>query len=88
VGSGTEYVFLLTRDRRNWFPIRIRLFDSALAGCAAAAGRELLKAEHYALAKMSLFEALDSIIDEKELQAPLTPQGTELEQHLRTLGRI
>jgi hypothetical protein len=88
VGSGTEYVFSVTRDRKNNFPIRIQLLDGAMATCVAAAGRELLHAEHYALAKMTLFEALDSISDENELQMPLAPQGTELEQHLRTLGRI
>jgi hypothetical protein len=88
VGSGTEYVFSVTRDRKNSFPIKIRLLDSALASCAAGAGRELLKAEYYALAKMTLFDALDSVADENELQMPLAPQGTELEQHLRTLGRI
>jgi hypothetical protein len=87
-GFGTEYVFSVTRDRKNKFHIRIRLLESALASCAAEVGRELLKAEHYALAKMTLFEALDSISDENELQMPLEPQGTELAQHLRTLGRI
>jgi hypothetical protein len=88
VAPGTEYIFTVTRDRKNNFPVRIRLLDSALAMCVAAAERELLKAEHYALAKMTLFDALDSISDENELQTPLAPRGTELEQHLRTLGRI
>jgi hypothetical protein len=88
VGSGTEYVFSVTRDRKNSFPIRIRLLDSAMDACTTVVGRELLRAEHYALAKMTLFDALDSISDETELQRPLTPHGAELEQHLRTLGRI
>jgi hypothetical protein len=86
--SGTEYVFTATRDRVNNFSIRIRLLDSALAQCAGAAGRELLGAEHYALAKMTLFDVLDSAADLEELQKLLEPQGGKLEQHLRTLGRI
>jgi hypothetical protein len=85
---GTEYVFAATRDRRNTFPVTIRLLDSELATCAAKTGRELLNAEHYALAKMTLFNALDSIADLQQLQAPLVPEGTELEEHLRTLGRV
>lgn len=86
--AGTDYVFAVSRDRKAVFPATIRLTASALAACAEISERELLAAEQYALAKMTLFAAFDRIAAMEEWQAPLEPTGSEMADHLRTLGRI
>lgn len=88
VHPGMEYVFSATRDRAFTFRIAIRLLDTALEECSRSIGREVLHAERYALAKMALFEALDHAEAVEELQRPLTPDGEEMAQHLRVLGRV
>lgn len=85
---GTDYVFAVSRDRSVVFPATIRLTVSALTSCAEISEREILLAEQYALAKMTLFAAFDRIAAMEEWQAPLTPTGGEMAEHLRTLGRI
>jgi len=86
--GGTDYVFSVSRDRQAMFPAAVRLFSAALEACAELTGREILPAEQYAVAKMTLFAAFDRIAVMEEWQAPLTPTGSEMAEHLRTLGRI
>jgi hypothetical protein len=86
--AGTDYVFAVSRDRSAVFPATIRLTIAGLAGCAEITGREILAAEQYALAKMTLFAAFDRIAAMEEWQAPLTPTGSEMAEYLRTLGRV
>lgn len=86
--SGTDYIFSVSRDRKLVFPVTIRLLDAALSECAVVSGREILNVEQYALAKMALFEGFDRVDAEEEWRAPLTPNGSEMASHLRTLGRI
>ncbi len=86
--SGKEYVFSATRDRRHHFSITVRLLEREIVDCGRRAGRELLHAEHYALVKMTLFEALDEVSDMQQFALPLTPDALALERHLHALGRI
>ncbi len=86
--AGTDYVFSVSRDRKVVLAVTIRLLDAALAECAAISGREILKAEQYALAKMTIFDGFDRIADAAAWQTPLTPDGAEMVNYLRTLGRI
>ena len=86
--AGIDHVFSVSRDRQAVFPATIRLFSAALEDCAELSGREILSAEQYAVAKMTLFAAFDRIGAMDEWQAPLTPTGGEMAEHLRTLGRI
>lgn len=86
--AGTDYVFSVSRDRQAVFPATVRLLVAALDDCAELSGREILPAEQYAVAKMTLFAAFDRIAAREEWQAPLTPTGLEMAEHLRTLGRL
>jgi hypothetical protein len=86
--AGTDHVFSVSRDRGAVFPTTVRLFGAALENCRELSGREILPAEQYAVAKMTLFAAFDRISAVEEWQAPLTPTGNEMAEHLRTLGRI
>jgi len=85
---GTDYIFSVSRDRKVVFPATIRLLDTALTDCAVVSGREILNVEQYALAKMALFAGFDRIDTMEEWQKPLTPEGSEMADYLRALGRI
>lgn len=59
--SGTEYVYMVSVDRKTVFPLRIFIPKDAVAKWSQSAGRDLSGTEEYAAAKMRLFEALDEI---------------------------
>lgn len=59
--GGTEYVFIVSRDRKHSFPLTILLRREALAAWAQRHGRALTGTEEYAAAKMRLFRAFDEI---------------------------
>ncbi len=85
--AGTEYIFETSRDRSERFEVTVRLLDSALAECGERIGREILSKERYALAKMTLFRAFDEL-EPGNLTGVLVPDASQMEAHLRTLGRI
>ncbi len=87
-GTGEEYVFDASSDRKQNFQVSVHLLDEEIARCVGAIGRELIGAERYAVVKMSLFQALDHASDVSEFEHPIVPTGAELEAHLRDLGRI
>lgn len=82
--AGTEYVYMVSRDRRQVFPLRIFVKQSAVDKWGRSAGRVLSGTEEYAVAKMRLFQALDEsqdieaqrppdiIVDESNLEALLS----------------
>ena len=59
--SGTEYVYIVSVDRKSVFPLRIFVRGDAVEKWSRAAGRALSGTEEYAAAKMRLFQALDEI---------------------------
>jgi hypothetical protein len=85
--AGTEFIFEASRDRTERFQVTVQLLDSALAGCAERIDREILDKERYALAKMTLFRAFDEL-EPGNLTGALVPDASQMEAHLRTLGRI
>jgi len=60
---GSEYVFVVSRDRKTSYPVPVFLSREALDAWAAAHGRALSGAEQYAAVKMRLFRAFDEIDD-------------------------
>src|SRR5947207_2133857 len=58
-GSGEEFVFRISADRKNWHESRVVLLDAALHAWQKQYGRELNSTECYAIAKMALFQAFD-----------------------------
>ena len=87
--AGTEYVYMVSVDRRQVFPLRIFVKQSAVERWGRAAGRVLSGTEEYAVAKLRLFQALDEsqeigpkqsdlIVDESNLDtllSQLDPEG-------------
>ena len=61
--DGSEYVFVVSRDRKTSYAVPVLLRREALDAWAAAHGRPLSGAEQYAAVKMRLFRAFDEIED-------------------------
>ena len=59
--SGTEYVYMVSVDRKKVFPVKIFVKKDALEKWSARAGQQLTGTEEYAVAKMRLFQAFDEI---------------------------
>ncbi len=61
--AGSEYIFIVSRDRKTSYAVPVFLRRDALDSWAAAHGRPLSGAEQYAAVKMRLFRAFDEIED-------------------------
>jgi len=59
--EGNEYVYMVSVDRKNVFPLRIFVHSDALAKWGREAGRTLTGTEEYAVAKVRLFQAFDEL---------------------------
>ena len=57
--AAIEFVYAISVNRSNAFPVRILVFETVLAAWANANGRALTSSEEYAVAKMRLLQALD-----------------------------
>jgi hypothetical protein len=83
--QGTEYVYMVSVDRRQIFPVRIFVLQDALENWSVRTGQKLTGTEEYAVAKMRLFQAFD----EMEGLAAKTPElivdGSNLEMLLSQL---
>ena len=86
VSGATEYVYDVTSDRKTIFPVSILLHDDAVAGWAAAHGRELSSTERYAATKMRLFQAFDEIEKMKDKGRRLDIDADNIEDLLGQLN--
>jgi hypothetical protein len=77
--EGSEYVYIVSRDRKQSFPLSIFLPQAAREGWERAHGRALTGTETYAAAKMRLFRAFDELedLEGERLKIELTPQSLE-----------
>jgi hypothetical protein len=57
--TGTEYVFRLSADRKDWHPTSVFLAKQVVDGWQAEHNRTLSSTECYAIAKLALFQAFD-----------------------------
>ncbi|MGC1187574.1 MAG: hypothetical protein WA871_09280 [Candidatus Acidiferrales bacterium] len=64
--SGTEYVYMVSTDRKTVFPVRIFVRSDAVDAWAKRTGRAISGTEEYAVAKMRLFQ----VFDESEQMSP------------------
>jgi hypothetical protein len=65
--DGTEYVYMVSADRKKVFPLRIFVRLDAAEKWSHSAGRTLSGTEEYAVAKMRLFQALDEMENPERL---------------------
>lgn len=59
--SGTQYVFMVSKDRKQMFPLKVFIREDAVNRGFERAGQELTGTEQYAVAKMRLFQAFDEV---------------------------
>jgi hypothetical protein len=83
--AGSEYVYMVSADRKNVFPLRIFVQRDGVDKWSRAAGRELTGTEEYAVAKMRFFEALDEIPNLTGGHPPLVVDGSNIEALLAQL---
>jgi hypothetical protein len=57
--AAVEFVYAISVDRSNAFPVHILVFKTVLVAWANANGRALTSSEEYAVAKMRLLQAFD-----------------------------
>lgn len=86
--DASDYLFDTARDRFSRFHAVVRLADTDLAKCEDCIGRQLSATERYAVAKLTLFSAFDSITDVVQFEAPISPKSEQILEHLRILDRI
>jgi len=81
-----EYVFHATRDRKDVFAASVVLTREVMEEWSRASGRELLAAERYAVAKLSLQAAFDEYESEARFREAIVPGMGMIEQLLERLG--
>jgi hypothetical protein len=62
---GTQYIYMVSPDRKHIVPLRIFVDRAAVEAWERRVGRKLSGTEEYAVAKMRLFEGLDEAPNDK-----------------------
>lgn len=77
--AGSEYVYIVSRDRKHSFPVPVFLRREALEAWARGHGRRLDGTEQYAAVKMRLFRAFDEIedLERERLNVEVTAENIE-----------
>lgn len=83
--AGTEYVYMVSIDRKHVFPVKIFVVKEALERWSARTGQGLTGTEEYAVAKMRLFQAFDEVDGLAAKTPELTVDDTNLETLLSQL---
>ena len=84
--DGTKYVFDVTSDRKNSFPVTVFLSRSAIEIWQREHTRELTSTETYAVAKMALFHAFDERPTPQAVAETIAPDTLEVGAILASLN--
>jgi len=84
--TGSEHVFMVSADRKNWHPVSVFLQDSAAGAWEAENDRELNSTERYAIVKMALFQAFDEREDPSLMSAEVCVHHADVAEILERLG--
>src|SRR5262249_54983486 len=84
--DGTEFVFNISADRKNWNMIQVLVAQSAVETWQAAHERELNRTEWYAIAKLALFQAFDEPPDPSLMTQAVHVRNADIEAIVETLG--
>jgi hypothetical protein len=82
---GTEYLYAISVDRKENFPLAVFVKQSAEDKWAKREGRKLSGTEEYAVAKMRLFQAFDEIEDLATTKQDLLVDDSNLDELLKQL---
>ena len=83
--AGREYVYMVSLDRRQVFPLRIFVKQSAVDRWGRSAGRKLSGTEEYAVAKLRLFQAFDESQEIEDKRPDLIIDESNLDNLLSQL---
>jgi hypothetical protein len=84
---GYEYVFDVSPNRREWFPVAVFLGRPVLDAWHAA-HRELTASERFAIAKIALRRAFDAHENPADLRAGVKLDPDDMEAVVETLGLL
>jgi hypothetical protein len=84
--SGTEFVFSLSADRKNWHSTSVRVSDEAVRAWESSHARELSSTERYAVAKIALFQAFDERPDPALMHDEVRVRHADIAGIVETLG--
>jgi len=83
--AGTEYVYMVSVDRKHVFPLKVFVAKEALQEWSGRTGQQLTGTEEYAVAKMRLFQAFDEL-EELAVKSPqLSVDATNVDALLAQL---
>jgi len=82
---GTEFVFQISADRKEWHPVSVCVGEAATRAWETAQSRQLSPTEHYAVAKMALFAAFDERPAPAHMKDPILVRKADFEAILETL---
>jgi len=83
--TGLEFVFTISADRKTWTPASVLVTRAALSAWENSHGREFSSTEHYAIAKLALFQAFDERSSPSEMAAEIRVQPADVEAIVDTL---
>jgi hypothetical protein len=83
--AGTDYVYMVSADRKTVFPVSVFVRAEAVRDWGKKAGREMTGTEEYAVAKVRLFLGFDEATDPAGLPRELVVDGSNLASLLETL---
>ena len=84
--SGSEFVFTLSHDRKNWHSCAVLVSDGAIAAWERANSRELSATERYAVAKMALFQAFDEREAPEQMRDAVKLRPADVDGIIESLG--
>lgn len=83
---GTEYVFQISADRKNWVDASVLVGEDSLRAWQEGHGRELSSTERYAIAKMALFQAFDERPNPAGMSGEIRVRPADVEGIVDSLG--
>jgi hypothetical protein len=83
--AGTEYIYVVSVDRQENFPLAVFVRKSAVEKWAQREKRELSGTEEYAIAKMRLFQTFDEIENLATMHPDLQVDDSNLSSLLEKL---
>jgi len=83
---GTEFVFHISADRKTWTDLSVLVSASAIQTWEQANTRELSANEHYAIAKMALFQAFDERPGPAQMREQVRVRNADIDGIVDTLG--
>ena len=85
-GEGTEFVFRVSSDTKNWGLAHVVLGNTVARAWEEAHAQTLSETERYAIAKMALFQAFDERLTPSLMKQPVRVRPADLDAILETLG--